>query len=73
MKNRDLTEISMSLSISLSNLMLLFVINGVFYTFYNFASFLVLSRTNLVTHAVLNVCRRVVIILFTSYYFQVYI
>lgn len=33
----------------------------------------VLGRTDLVTHAVLNVFRRVFIILFTSYYFSVHL
>ena len=48
-------------------------INGVAYTAYNLASFYVLNRTNLVTHAVLNACRRVVIIVSTAWYFSVYI
>ena len=48
-------------------------INGVAYTVYNLASFYVLNRTNLVTHAVLNACRRVVIIVSTAWYFNVYI
>ena len=45
--------------------------NGLAYTVYNLASFLVLTRTNLVTHAVLNACRRVVIILFSAWFFSV--
>jgi solute carrier family 35, member E1 len=46
-------------------------LNGLAYTAYNLASFLVLTRTNLVTHAVLNACRRVVIILFSAWFFSV--
>jgi solute carrier family 35, member E1 len=46
-------------------------VNGVFYSIYNLTSFLVLSRTDLISHAVLNVFRRVVIIVFTSYYFSI--
>ena len=42
-----------------------------FYSIYNLTSFLVLSRTDLISHAVLNVFRRVVIIVFTSYYFSI--
>jgi len=53
---------------SLELLVLLFF-NGCAYSCYNLVSFLVLSRTNLVTHAVLNCFRRVFIILFTSFYF----
>ena len=44
-------------------------INGCAYACYNLTSFLVLARTNLVTHAVLNCFRRVFIIVFTSYFF----
>lgn len=54
-----------------TGVLLLMLANGAAYTTYNLVSFLVLSRTDLVTHAVLNVFRRVVIILFTSYYFSV--
>jgi len=49
------------------------LLNSLAYTTYNLASFLVLSRTNLVTHAVLNACRRVVIILFSAWFFSVHI
>ena len=47
------------------------VMNGIAYSTYNIVSFLVLSRTELVTHAVLNVFRRVFIIVMTSWFFQV--
>jgi len=56
---------------SLLDLGLLLLFNGCAYSCYNLVSFLVLARTNLVTHAVLNVFRRVFIILFTSYYFSI--
>ena len=52
-------------------LALLLVLNGFFYSVYNLTSFLVLSRTDLITHAVFNVFRRVVIIVFTSCYFSI--
>jgi len=52
-------------------LLSLLFINGCAYACYNLMSFLVLSRTNLVTHAVLNCFRRVFIIVFTSLYFKV--
>jgi hypothetical protein len=54
-----------------SQLLLLLLMNGITYSIYNFVSFLVLSRTKLITHAVLNVFRRVVIILFTSWFFRI--
>ena len=47
------------------------IVNGIAYSTYNIVSFLVLSRTELVTHAVLNVFRRVFIIIMTSWFFQV--
>jgi uncharacterized membrane protein len=58
-------------SFDLSSLLLLLFVNGIAYSTYNLTSFLVLSRTDIATHAVLNVFRRVFIILFTSYYFSV--
>lgn len=54
-----------------AEILVIMVVNGAAYTLYNILSFLVLSRTNLITHAVLNVFRRVFIILFTVYYFDV--
>lgn len=53
-----------------ADLIQIWLFNGVFYTIYNLTSFLVLTRTNVVTHAVLNACRRVVIIAATSFYFE---
>jgi solute carrier family 35 protein E1 len=52
-------------------LLSLLFLNGCAYAVYNLTSFLVLARTSLVTHAVLNCFRRVFIIVFTSYYFNV--
>lgn len=45
------------------------VFNGVMYTAYNQFSFMVLSRVTTATHAVLNVCRRVSVISFTTMVF----
>jgi solute carrier family 35 protein E1 len=53
------------------HLVQLVVVNGVAYTIYNIASFIVLSKVLVVTHAVLNVFRRVAIISATSYYFSI--
>jgi len=51
----------------------LLLFNGAAYSIYNLMSFLVLSRTDLVTHAVLNVFRRVFIIVYTSWFFAVHL
>ena len=59
-----------NMNVDLIGLILILLVNGIFYSIYNLMSFLVLSRTDLVTHAVFNVFRRVVIIIFTSYYFS---
>ena len=48
----------------------LYCFNGLAYATYNLMSILVLSRTDLVTHAVLNAFRRVFIIVTTSIYFR---
>jgi solute carrier family 35 protein E1 len=56
---------------SMGRLIGLVMINGMCYTSYNQASFMVLSRTTLATHAVLNVFRRVFMICVTVYYFKV--
>ena len=53
------------------DLIFLMTLNGFMFAVYNVLSYLVLKRTELVTHSVLNVFRRVFIILFTSIYFQV--
>lgn len=50
---------------------LLLALNGSMFALYNLASYGVLKRTELVTHSVLNVFRRVFIIAFTSVYFHV--
>ena len=56
---------------NVSNIMLcaLYICNGLAYSTYNLMSFMVLTRTNIATHAVLNVFRRVFIIVFTAFYF----
>jgi len=68
-----LTLVFSSKEFSLFTLFGLFLFNGVMYTTYNITSFLVLSRTSLVTHAVLNVFRRVVIIVFTASFFSIHL
>jgi len=44
-------------------------LNGAAYSMYNLLSFMVLSCVSVTTHAVLNAVRRLVMILFTSYFF----
>lgn len=44
--------------------------NGVLFAVYNLVSYLVLRRSDLITHSVLNAFRRVFIILFTTYFFN---
>lgn len=46
------------------------LINGSMFAIYNLVSYLVLRRTDLITHSVLNAFRRVFIILFTTLYFN---
>ena len=58
---------------SRTRLLLVMIYNGIAYTCYNTMSFLVLTRTNLITHAVLNCIRRVVVIIFTSIFFELHI
>ena len=48
----------------------LLLINGTAYATYNLLSIFVLTRTDLVTHAVLNAFRRVFIIVTTSFFFR---
>lgn len=57
-------------STSLLTILVLLFMNGVTFACYNLMSYLVLKRTELVTHSVLNVFRRVFIILFTTVYFH---
>lgn len=66
-----LTILFGNIEFSVFTLLCLFLLNGIMYTAYNITSFLVLSRTSLVTHAVLNVFRRVVIIIFTAFFFDI--
>lgn len=56
-------------SLGMLPLVILYVLNGLAYSTYNLMSFMVLMRVNIATHAVLNVFRRVFIIVFTSLYF----
>ena len=49
----------------------LIVVNGLSYATYNLMSFVVLGKTDVVTHAALNIFRRVVIIVATSILFGV--
>jgi solute carrier family 35 protein E1 len=51
-------------------MLLLAVVNGATFAGYNLTSYVVLRRTELVTHSVLNVFRRVFIIAFTTVYFH---
>jgi drug/metabolite transporter (DMT)-like permease len=54
-------------------LLLLLIFNGITYCAYNVLSFFVLYRTDLIIHAILNVCRRMTIIVFTACFFQVHV
>lgn len=56
---------------SIWTLLFLLTINGATFAAYNLTSYVVLKKTELVTHSVLNVFRRVFIIAFTSVYFHV--
>lgn len=64
-------ELDSSYVSSRFELLFLLLCNTLAYTSYNTMSFLVLRRTTMVTHAVLNCFRRVFIIVFTCHYFQV--
>lgn len=54
-------------------LLLLLLFNGATYCSYNVLSFFVLKRTDVIVHAILNVCRRMTIIVFTAGFFAVHI
>jgi hypothetical protein len=70
----SLTEISTAAaSPGAAFLPLLLLFNGATYCSYNVLSFFVLSRTDIIVHAILNVCRRMTIIVFTAYYFGVHV
>eukprot|EP01038_Epipyxis_sp_PR26KG_P008845 gene8845-11936_t len=56
-------------SSSLGYLIGLLFINGIMFACYNLMSYVVLKKTDLLTHSVLNVFRRVFIIMITSAYF----
>lgn len=53
------------------SVLVLLCMNGAMFAVYNLASYAVLKRTELVTHSVLNVFRRVFIIGFTCMYFHI--
>jgi hypothetical protein len=55
---------------AVTNGLLLLLLNGVMFAAYNLVSYKVAKETELVTHAVFNVCRRLFVIGFTSYYFN---
>lgn len=57
-------------SSELPMLMVVLLVNGVMFAVYNLVSYLVLRRSDLITHSVLNAFRRVFIILFTTYFFN---
>jgi len=63
-------ELGAAPTLSLSQILLLVLLNGICYCTYNQTSFVVLGRVPFVTHATLNVMRRVFIIIVTSWYFQ---
>ena len=71
LESRMIISLLYNESYKVTEMLILLIINGCAYSTYNISSFLVLSRTNLLTHAVFNCFRRVFIILFTCYYFQV--
>lgn len=48
-------------------------VNGTAYTSYNILSFFALNRSDIITHAVLNVFRRVVIIASSIIFFQIHV
>mmetsp|Transcript_5357 Transcript_5357/g.8836 ORF Transcript_5357/g.8836 Transcript_5357/m.8836 type:complete len:187 (+) Transcript_5357:1-561(+) len=60
-----------ALHLSTGALLSLLLFNGAAYCAYNLLSFFVLYRTDIIMHAILNVCRRMVIIVFTAYFFRV--
>jgi len=70
--SRSSFSLKFSVASSTSNqLIILLLVNGIFFACYNLVSYFVLSRTALITHAVLNVFRRVFVIIFTAIYFNI--
>jgi drug/metabolite transporter (DMT)-like permease len=66
--------LSFSGSISLlPSILCLALVNGVAYSAYNILSFSALSRTHVITHAVLNVFRRVTIIASSVWFFSIHL
>jgi solute carrier family 35 protein E1 len=70
---RDLRTNMTSTEDSASHILALLALNGSMFACYNLMSYVVLRHLDLVTHSVLNVFRRVVIIVFTSVYFALYL
>lgn len=54
-----------------ASMLWLMLFNGISFTVYNLMSYILLKRTDLITHCVVNVFRRVFTIFFTAVYFQV--
>ena len=70
-RNDANNEVGASENLTFFALLALLFFNGVMYCSYNVLSFLVLRRTDIIVHAILNICRRMAIILFTAFYFSV--
>jgi solute carrier family 35 protein E1 len=64
------SALSTSMQLNFVNFCLLLLLNGIMFAIYNLASYIVLRKTDLITHSVLNAFRRVFIIVFTTMYFQ---
>ena len=57
-------------SVSIPSLLMFFLFNGIVFSIYNLTSYVVLRKTDLITHSVLNAFRRVFIITFTTLWFH---
>lgn len=65
----DIAAVSSHMQASSLDLWKLIALNGLMYWAYNQMSFVVLGRVTLVTHAVFNVCRRLVIVVVSTLWF----
>lgn len=65
------SAVAMNAAADQSSMLVLLICNGVAFTTYNLMSYIILKRTDLITHSVVNVFRRVFTIFFTAVYFQV--
>lgn len=63
--------VAMSAAADHTSMVVLLLCNGIAFTTYNLMSYVILKRTDLITHSVVNVFRRVFTIFFTAVYFQV--